>query len=196
MMARPRTTSDDAILDAAGRAIGRSGVTRLTLAVVAEEAGLAPATLVQRFGSKRGLLLALAERAGTAVRTPFAAARDRHDSPLAALREALTVLASDVRTPEDLANSLTFLRLDLTDEEFRRHAAAHAESTREEIAALLEAAVAAGELVAGADADRLARSVRIAYNGVLVVWALTGDGPLADALAAAVDDVLRPYAGP
>jgi AcrR family transcriptional regulator len=192
-MARPRTTSDAAILGATGRAIGRLGVGRLTLAAVAEEAGLAPATLVQRFGSKRGLLLAFAARAGSAAREPFAKARAEHDSPVAALHQALAALASGVSTPEDLANSLTFLQLDLTDPEFRRHAADHAAAMLDEIRALLEAAVDAGEMADGTDTARLAHSVRVAYNGVLIVWALTGDGPLSHELRARVDDVLGPY---
>ena len=56
MAGRPRTHSDDALLDATFRAVGAVGPARLTLADVAREAGVAPATLVQRFGSKRALL--------------------------------------------------------------------------------------------------------------------------------------------
>ena len=60
MCPRPRAASDADILDATARAMARLGPARLTLADVAREAGLSPATLVQRFGSKRGLLLAVA----------------------------------------------------------------------------------------------------------------------------------------
>ncbi|MCA1563440.1 MAG: TetR/AcrR family transcriptional regulator, partial [Acidobacteria bacterium] len=42
---------------AAIQVMARLGPVRLTLADVAREIGLSPATLVQRFGSKRGLLL-------------------------------------------------------------------------------------------------------------------------------------------
>ena len=59
MSPRPRTTTDAAILIATHRAVTRVGPMRLTLADVAREAGFSPATLVQRFGSKRQLLLAL-----------------------------------------------------------------------------------------------------------------------------------------
>ncbi|MEW9550393.1 TetR family transcriptional regulator [Nonomuraea sp. NPDC050783] len=192
-MGRPRTTSDEAILQAAARAIGRHGPQGLTLAVVAQEAGLAPATLVQRFGGKRGLLLALAGHSAGTVRLPFLRAREAHRSPLAALRAALAGLAEGVSTPEELANSLAFLQLDLTDAEFRAHAAEHARRTRDEIAALLADAVAAGELAPATDTGRLAGAVQVTYNGVLILWALTGDGPLPAALAEALDDTLRPH---
>ncbi|SDK29298.1 TetR/AcrR family transcriptional regulator [Nonomuraea jiangxiensis] len=192
-MGRPRTTSDEAILRAVARAIGRHGPQGLTLAAVAREAGLAPATLVQRFGSKRGLLLALAEHSARTAGRPFEQARAEHGSPIEALRAALVHLSAGVSTPEELAGSLGFLQLDLTDPEFRGHAAAHAGHVRDEIAALLAEAVARGELRGEVAVGRLARAVQVTYNGVLVLWALTGEDRLADALREAVDETLRPY---
>jgi AcrR family transcriptional regulator len=50
-MPRPRTIGDEAVLRAAAGLMGRVGPGKLTLARVAEEVGLSPATLVQRFGS-------------------------------------------------------------------------------------------------------------------------------------------------
>ncbi|MFG1703055.1 TetR/AcrR family transcriptional regulator [Nonomuraea sp. M3C6] len=194
-MGRPRTTSDEAILQATARAIGRHGTQGLTLAAVAQEAGLSPATLVQRFGSKRGLLLALAGHSTQTVRLPFQRARLEHRSPIEALRAAVVNLSEGASTPEELANSLGFLQLDLTDPEFRAHAAAHARRTRDEIAALLAEAVAAGELAGGTEVGRLARAVQVTYNGVLILWALTGEGALADAMRDALDETLRPYRG-
>jgi hypothetical protein len=43
------------------------------------------------------------------------------------------------------------------------------------------------------DAGRLARAVQIACNGVLILWALSGDGLLATAMRDALDDTLRPH---
>lgn len=192
-MGRPRTTSDEAILEATARAIGRHGPQGLTLAAVAREAGLAPATLVQRFGSKRGLLLAFAAHATRTAGLSFERAREEHGSPLAALRAALVHLSEGVATPEELAGSLGFLQIDLTDPEFRAHAAEHARRVRDEIAGLLAAAVAAGELAGGAEPGPLARAVQVAYNGALILWGLSGEGPLPAAMREALDQTLRPY---
>jgi len=190
---RPRTTSDEQILAATARAVGQVGAARLTLAVVAREAGLAPATLVQRFGSKRGLLLALAKRGSEGGASPFEAARAANRSPLAALHAALAALAAPVESPERMANNLSFLQLDLTDPEFREHAAADARRTNQRIADLLTDAVAAGELETRVNVPRLARAVQVAYNGALILWSLTGDTPLRQALRADVDEVLGPH---
>src|SRR5215471_15001843 len=98
MPPRPRTASDAEILQATGRAIARLGPARLTLAAVAQEVGLAPATLVQRFGSKRGLLLALAAEAVAGVEVCFAGVRKAHPSPLDALLAAATEMTRHTQT--------------------------------------------------------------------------------------------------
>ncbi len=191
-MPRPRSASDDAILAATGRAIARYGLPKLTLATVAREAGLAPATLVQRFGSKRGLLLAFASRTEEGVRRVFARARAAHDSPVAALRAAVSGLAR-VRDRAELANNLTFLYMDLTDPDFHAHAHRHAEVVRDEITSLLGRARSASELTGHVDVDRLARAVFVTYQGSLVTWALTGDGALAQTVRDDLDTLLTPY---
>ncbi|WP_199547064.1 TetR/AcrR family transcriptional regulator [Streptomyces sp. N35] len=192
-MARPRTTSDEAILAAAARAVGRRGPAGLTLASVAEEAGLAPATLVQRFGSKRNLLLALARQGAAHTGAVFDHVRRQHDAPLVALHAALSDLASGVQTPEEMAGHLGFLQLDLTDPEFRTHAAAQAHRMRTETAALLSDAVADRDLAAGTDVDDLARGVQITYNGALLLWAVEGGDCPKELLRDELDRLLRPH---
>lgn len=194
-MPRPRTISDTAILAATGRAVARQGIARVTLATVAAETGLSPATLVQRFGSKRRLLLAYASAAEPGARRTFDQARERHDSALAALHTALASLAAGIHHREELAGSLTFLQLDLTDDEFHKHAKAHTLAVRREITALLAEAVSTGELTAGTDCARLAMAVQVAYNGTLIVWALTGEDALPDMLGTMLGETLRPHLG-
>src|SRR5437016_11735791 len=87
-------TSDEEIVAAAARAMQRYGPTQLTLAHVAREAGVVPATLIQRFGTKRGLLLAVSSTAPASVLQQFAAARAKYQSPLKTLVE-LYVACSD-----------------------------------------------------------------------------------------------------
>ncbi|WP_432511395.1 TetR/AcrR family transcriptional regulator [Kineococcus sp. SYSU DK001] len=195
-MARPRTVSDEAIHAATAAVLRRHGLQGTTVAAVAAQAGLSAAGLVQRVGSKRRLLLDFARRSLDDGDTCFAAARDGARSPLQALRAALVAMTEPVRERTELANSLSFLQLDLVDEEFRSIAAAHAHRVQQRIAELLGEAVAAGELRPGVDATALARTVHLTHNGVLTVWPLTGTGPLEDDLRAAVDAVLAPHLAP
>jgi len=60
-VARTRTLTDEEILDRVGAALGDAEAT-WTLAGAAASVGLHSATLIKRFGSRHGLLVALSER--------------------------------------------------------------------------------------------------------------------------------------
>lgn len=181
-MGRPRLASDDDILDATARAVSRHGPGSLTLATVAEQAGITAAAILQRFGSKHGLLLALSRRstAGAAEAVEAAMARSRSGSALDALAELLTGDLGAVDSPDVLANHVGMLQLDLTDPELRAEARRHAAAVRHGVEQLLHAAVDAGELELppGVGCARLAEAVESTYNGALVTWALTPRGSL------------------
>src|SRR5215218_8388717 len=111
MSPRPRMSSDQQLLAATHRVVSRLGP-NLTLGDVAREAGVSPATLLQRFGSKRGLLLAYAAAGSADVSSEFVAIRAHHDSPLAGLHAIARCVAAMADTPETLSNSLAFLQMD------------------------------------------------------------------------------------
>src|SRR5437870_13855214 len=118
MSPRPRQVSDEAILMATMRVMQRRSPVDLTLADVAKEAGVVPATLIQRFGTKRGLLLAMCRTAPAGVPQQFAAARAQHKSPLKALIELYAECTSFAPTPEPMANGLAYVQTDLIDPDF------------------------------------------------------------------------------
>src|SRR5690349_1640858 len=82
---RPRV-ADDEVFAAAQRAMTRRGPHELTLADIAGEAGVTAGRLVQRFGSKRGLLVALSERFAGSAGAVFASLRAAHPAPLETIR--------------------------------------------------------------------------------------------------------------
>ncbi|WP_201776835.1 TetR/AcrR family transcriptional regulator [Streptacidiphilus anmyonensis] len=194
MAGRPRGTDDSAILDAAARVMGRTGPSGLTLALIAAEVGLVPATLVQRFGSKRGLLLALSAR--TVVDTDASAARARaaHDSPLAALDALVKDQWPAELAPEEYANHLAFLCGDLTDAEARAHALATHRAQDRATTVLLAEAVDRGELRADVDVTALTATVQAAVTGAGLLWSLDHRSTLPERRRAALHAVLAPYA--
>ena len=157
MSPRPRETTDEEILAATGRVMQRLGPTQITLADVAREAGVVPATLIQRFKTKRGLLLA-ACRVAPDMRAAkqFAVARAKYASPIAALVEMYADCSGFSTTPEAVANGLAYLQVDLTDAEFHAITLAQFRALREETRRLLDEAVAARELFP-CDTEELAR---------------------------------------
>ena len=194
-LSRHRTQSDEQVIASAARVIARVGPARLTLADVAGESGLAPATLLQRFGSKRGLLLEVV-RVGTAgVADCFAQVRTAHRSPLGAIFAAVEMTAHMAETPEELANGLAFLQMDLTDPDFHRLAVQHSRATEDGYRALLDDAVAAGELVR-CDTTRLARVIGALAGGSMLAWAIRREGPVAMWLRKDLQTVLKPLRPP
>jgi len=187
-MGRPRIASAQQVLAGAARAIARVGPHRLTLAEVGREVGLAPATLVQRFGSKRGLMLALVRHSTLTAADGFADAGQDPGQPLRALVDAMAA-KTEALTPESLANHMAFLQLDLADPEFRQLAGEHARAVRDQIRVRLDEATAAGQL-RRQDTERLARSVQVAYNGALLTWALEPDGPVEERVRQEIEAVL------
>lgn len=192
MSPRPRETSDEEILAATARAMQRYSPAQLTLAHVAKEADVVPATLIQRFGTKRGLLLAVCSTAPAGVPQQFAAARAKYRSPLKALVELYVAGSSFASTPEAMANGLAYLQNDLTDPEFHAITLAQFKACREETRKLLDEAVAAHEL-AKCDTTKLARLILQLNGGSMLDWAVFRQGSLASWLRRDLEALLRPY---
>lgn len=179
-MPRSRTVTDGEILDGVARALGRVGPAKLTLSTVGQEVGLSPATLLQRFGSKRGLLLALVQANIQRDRARFLAIRKETPSPLHVLQRLLIEGAASV------------LLLDLSDPVIRRSAIAHSTLYQQELARLLDQAVQAGEIVP-TDTGRLAQALYAIWNGAILQWDLHRGGSLDLWLKASLEVLLAPY---
>jgi AcrR family transcriptional regulator len=192
MSPRRRETSDQAILAAAARVMQRRSPLELTLADVAREAGVVPATLIQRFGTKRDLLLATCQ-AGTAdVAGQFKAARAKYGSPLETLIELFVECSGFAATPESMANGLAYLQIDLTDPEFHAVTLAQFSAVRDETKQLLDEALAARELKP-CDTAVLARLVQHVQGGAMLDWAVYRQGALAAWIRRSLETLLAPY---
>lgn len=194
MSPRPRTVDDAAILMACQRVMQRVGPARFTLALVAKEAGLAPATIVQRFGSKRELIRTLASGARGQGAIYVAELRTRFASPLVVLREFLLCWAQMASTPKEMANHLAYLQMDLTDPVLLRNLVELSAENLELTTALLREAHEAGELVVK-DAAGLSRALNAAVSGGLLAWATFREGTAREWLERDLDVLLAPIRG-
>ena len=192
-MPRPRKASDAEVMAATHRVMRQVGPAQVTLGRIAAEAGVTAGALVQRFGSKRGLMLALMAEFSASAPAFFAQLRAAHPSPLAALRAYADCQAQMADSPATLAHHLGYLQIDLTDPNFHAHLSAQARDTRGELRRLIADAVAARELAADTDVDRLTRAVQAALSGSLFVWATLREGSAAEWVRGDLDAVLAPY---
>lgn len=178
---------------AAQRVMSRRGPHELTLADIAGEAGVTPGRLVQRFGSKRALLVALSEQFAGSAGPVFAGLRAAHRGPLATVRAYAACMADLAPTPEALLRNLAYLQNDLADDALRGHLVENARATRRELETLLGEAIAAGELRREADVPALARAVETMVAGSLMSWATYREGPAASWIRRDLEVVLSPW---
>src|SRR5687768_15393777 len=190
---RPRKVSDDDVFMGAYKAMQRLGPGELTLAHIAEEAGVTAGALVQRFGSKRALLLKIAEQFSGGTAAMFAELREAHRSPLAAIRAYADCMAGMATTPEALIRNLSYLQIDLTDPEFRTHFARSARATRAELQRLIRDAIDARELISSTNPKQLARTIEAIIGGSMMSWAHYQEGTAAKWIRDDLNAILKPY---
>jgi hypothetical protein len=123
------------------------------------------------------------------MRAAFEAAPDSVEG---LIRAVVRSAGSDME-PEEFANNLAFLHLELADAEFRALLGEHDAAVRAELTDYLRAAVAGGHVVPGADVDALAAAVDSIRNGTQITWAMTRSQPLAEALRRDLSTLLQPY---
>lgn len=192
-MARPRKVSDEDVYAAALRVMSRVGPGQLTLGDIAREAGVTAGALVQRFGSKRELLVTLAGSMGTGMTEFFSQLRAQHDAPLDVVRAYATCMAEMAKTPGALLRNFAYLQVDLADPELRKQLVAQSRSVHKELAALLREAIRRGELDPESDVPALVRNLEALVSGALLTWAFHQKGTAARWIGAHVDALLAPY---
>ena len=174
------------------RVMHRRGPAELALREVAAEAGVTASALVQRFGSKRAMLLAHARHAAATGDTGVAAGPPAR-SPLAALRSVAAMYAQLASSPAAAIRNLAYLQNDLADPALRGHLLRLSRTARVWYEQRLREAVTAGELRQDTDVRTLARSIEATLRGSFVGWALYREGSAAAWLREDLDATLRPY---
>lgn len=193
VVGRPRGVEDVVILRAAAQVMGRVGPAGLTLTAVAREVGLVPGTLMQRFGSKRGLLLALADQSEKDANETAGRVRQAHPSALGALAALTVESAAVMATPESFAHHLAFLCMDLADPQLYARALAIHRTYRRTIEDLLTEAAGTDEIRSETDTAALARTVQVVIAGAGLTWALEREGTLEERLRQELDAALSPH---
>lgn len=186
-MARPRKISDDELLAACGRAIGRYGP-GFTLAQVATEAGVAVGTVAGRFGAKQSLLLAMMT-ASQAVVSPVMRAAAAGLDPVAAIMAAALATTEGLDDAATISNHLGQLGVDLTDPALRAGFAALRANVREVLTDLFVTA----DLPAAPPPAQAARIIAALTHGALMDWALNPTGAITDLLRADIAAVLAAW---
>lgn len=182
-MSRRKSISDDEILERALPVMARAGPAGFTLADLAAETGLSPATLLQRFGDKRTLV----ERAFAQDNARFARwiadlPEGRGEAATLAVYRAATEAFHADPDPE-LADHLLWLREDIRDPVFNAMARARFAQFRAAILDRLPPVRLPPEDVA--------QLLDAQLHGALIQWAIEPRGSLTDYVMRSLTAVLR-----
>jgi len=193
MSPRRRKAEDADVFAALVRVMQRRGPAELTLREIAREAGVTAAALVQRFGSKRAMVLAHARYAAATGDVGLTIPSPNTSSPLKALRSVTAMYAQLADSPRAAVRNLAYLLNDLADPVLRRHLLRLSRAARVWYEELLRNALAARELRPDTDVRALARLIEVTLRGSILNWTLYREGAAADWLREDLDDVLRPH---
>jgi AcrR family transcriptional regulator len=193
MSPRRRKAEDGEVFAALVRVMHRRAPAELTLRAIAAEAGVTAGALVQRFGSKRGMLLAHARYAAATGDVGVAVPQPRTATPLAALRSVTALHARLASSPRAALRNLAYLHNDLADPALHRHLLRMSRAARAHYEKLVADAVAAGELRPETDVPALARAIEVTLGGSFLNWTVYREGAAADWLRKDLEATLRPH---
>lgn len=180
-MPRRKSISDDDILDHALPIMVAAGPAGFTLADLAKEVGIAPATLLQRFGDKQTLIERVFARDNERFVVWLKTLPDGvgADVVIRIYSDATNLFGDD----PSMADHLLWLREDIRDPALNRLARHRFKLFRKEIVKRLPPLPI--------PANRAARLLDAQYHGAVVQWALEPRGKLSDFVTRSLKDVFR-----
>ncbi|MBR0556600.1 TetR/AcrR family transcriptional regulator [Ciceribacter sp. L1K23] len=179
-MARHKTISDETLLDLLLETIMETGPAGLTFSRAAKAGGLAPATLVQRYGDREALVEAILLRAWDRLDEET----ERADVEEAETRQGAVDLLLRLMPPEqaerDTTDGLLLLREDIRNPKLRARGAAWGHRLAEALGRRLSADPQEGR--------RLGWQMASLWQGAYTWWAFTREEPADRAIRRVLED--------
>ena len=172
MMGRPKNISDEEVLEGALNVVIEKGPHRFTLPEVSRAVGVAPATLIQRFGSKATLLDLVIDHSTRRLEESRINLGEKGGDPREALVEWLVSVAAGFGSRERIAGNLALLMEDISDDDRRKRAKKHLSVINSGIAAFLKRGGFSNPSAA-------ALMIEAHWHGLIIQWAIHGRGSLA-----------------
>lgn len=193
---RPRTFSDEAIYAATATVLAKMGNEHLSLSLIADEVGCSPPALVQRFGSKRALLLNYVAWITEQIRLRFAAVGETNAAPLDKIKGLASLPRSkrpyEITEQEGMPTSVFMHLAAWNDDSFRPLVEERLELLENEFHKLLVQATEAGQ-IRGCDEREMARALVTTFSGIALQALSVSRGPVEERAGHMVDFLLKPY---
>ncbi len=183
------------VIEVASELFGRHGFKTVTMAEIAEAAGVARATVFNHFRSKHALIEAMTEDAIVAYRDMLDATLADAETPTADLiRRLFEEMGAGIESGRQFFQAIfpeiARIQLGLDDGGVARSAQ---EEVNARVLRLVERGQQRGELSSDLDAETLANAIHALSNGTIASW-LYGDStePLVARMCAAAEVLLSP----
>jgi AcrR family transcriptional regulator len=198
--AERRAQAERRLLEAALVVVARRGSVRMTLAEVGQAAGYSRGLPAHRFGSKAGLLRALAAHIGERFRTQREAARKRAPG-LDSIRGAIDVYFSRTEPAWTSTRALLVLMTDgfMDDSDLRADVMAYNRSALSFFEQHIGLGMDSGEIPSGTDPKTMAVILLGTLRGVMLQWLSDPEIDLTrvrDHVLQLVEQVLEQRSGP
>ncbi|WMT87581.1 TetR/AcrR family transcriptional regulator [Pelagibacterium sp. 26DY04] len=182
-MARRKTISDEQIHDILLDTILETGPAGLTFARAAADCGLAPATLVQRYGDREAMVQAILLRAWDVLDAQTEAAdAEEESSPQGAIEVLIRLMPTDA-AERNATDGLLLLREDIRNPALRARGAAWGRALVKALGRRLSNDPERGE--------RLGWQMASLWQGAHTWWAFTQDEPAERAIRRVLGQWLR-----
>jgi AcrR family transcriptional regulator len=182
-MGRNKSVSNEAVLDRLLPLVARLGPAGLTFAAAADSARLAPATLVQRFGTREAMVEAILHRAWDRLDAETRSADAEAPMGAAGAVDLLLRLMPGAALDHAMADGLVLLREDLGNPRLRARGRAWGEA----LASALGRRLAEGP----AEGLRLGWQMARVWQGTLLWWGFIRPEPAEAAIREAMADWCR-----
>lgn len=175
-MPRPKSITDDKLMDIALEVIQNVGPEKFTLQDISKKASLSPSTLVQRFGSKTALLKRVILHSKERLEKHLSSVDALIEGdPKEALMEWLISTALPFRERASFASHLSVLKQDILDDEMRTLSRQHIHLFQENIRMYL---VHIDPKMDEQMLQHWTQMIEAQWQGLLWQWALSGEGEL------------------
>lgn len=186
-MARIKNIQDAEVLEKALIVISELGPDTFSLADVGEATGLAPSTLLQRFGSKRDLLVLAAKHANIKLQKDLEELSEKKISWRKELEALFCAVPEGFGSRKDIANSLGLLKLDIVDPELHPIAKKLFKTLRDRIYILLSEANSKKSV----DVEAMVWEIDALRHGLVIQWTLSGTGTIQNWLKKGLNNYLN-----
>jgi|GEM_PF-1822697 AcrR family transcriptional regulator len=177
-MPRKKKIDDSVILQLILEVIIEVGAASFSLSDLSRKTGLSPATLLQRFGSKKNILHKAIALANDNLNRELTNRKQTDKSYVQTIIDIYLELAGNFITPSDIANGLDVLKYDINDKNLNALTRKYFKIRRNKIASLLILATEHNELPQDTDITSMVYNLEALWQGSVMLWALIGKGTL------------------